>query len=324
MNTILNKRIKKLFFAFIAIFNTALAISQTEYEYKRAKVRPLNQTEIKNSYVFRNDENKYKTSSLVKFTSVTNFDITKDFLNDISTLLDTVNSLKNKVNDSNDIELLNKNIFLLKKLQYNMTSTDGIVCYDAIMKHINYSNIETIDTITVIVKIDQFLNGKYQPNRLVWLWSEHDKERLIKSVHSEEREKFSDIFQSVKRIQEKQNQIIEREKDENQEEKIYDSSYMEQKPEFPGGMIEFYKFIAKNYLVPDEEGLNGTVYVAFTVEKDGTLTDLKVIRDIGYATGKEALRVLRISPPWYPGEQDGKEVRCTYSLPISIGGSDRH
>ena len=53
------------------------------------------------------------------------------------------------------------------------------------------------------------------------------------------------------------------------------------------------------------------MYVTFVVEKDGSLTDIKVIRDIGYGTGKEAIRVLKKCPKWTPGEQNGKKVRCT-------------
>ncbi|SHF68698.1 outer membrane transport energization protein TonB [Flavobacterium fluvii] len=99
---------------------------------------------------------------------------------------------------------------------------------------------------------------------------------------------------------------------------VYNTAGIEVKPEFPGGIEKFYKFVEKNYQFPDEEGLNGKVYVTFVVEKDGSLTDIKVLRDIGYGTGKEAIRVLKACPKWSPGEQNGKKVRCTYSLPIAI------
>lgn len=99
---------------------------------------------------------------------------------------------------------------------------------------------------------------------------------------------------------------------------VYNTAGIEQKPEFPGGMNEFNKFVAKNYIAPDEEGLKGKVFVTFVVEKDGSLTDIKVLRDIGYGTGKEAIRVLNKCPRWTPGEQNGKKVRCTFSLPINI------
>ncbi len=103
---------------------------------------------------------------------------------------------------------------------------------------------------------------------------------------------------------------------------IYNSAGIEVKPDFPGGMEKFYKFISNNYQTPDEEGLKGKVYVQFVVEKDGSLTDIKILRDIGFGTGKEAERVLRKCPKWSPGEQNGKKVRCTYQLPISIQSAE--
>lgn len=103
---------------------------------------------------------------------------------------------------------------------------------------------------------------------------------------------------------------------------VYNLAGIELKPDFPGGMDKFYKFIGKNYQVPEEEGLKGKVFVSFVVEKDGSLTDIKVIRDIGYGTGKEAMRVLKSCPKWNPGEQNGKKVRVLYSLPISIQSAE--
>jgi len=103
---------------------------------------------------------------------------------------------------------------------------------------------------------------------------------------------------------------------------VYNLAGIELKPDFPGGMDKFYKFIGKNYQVPEEEGLKGKVFVSFVVEKDGSLTDIKVIRDIGFGTGKEAMRVLKSCPKWNPGEQNGKKVRVLYSLPISIQSAE--
>lgn len=103
---------------------------------------------------------------------------------------------------------------------------------------------------------------------------------------------------------------------------VYNTAGIEVKPDFPGGIQKFYDFISKNYHTPEEEGLKGKVYVTFVVEKDGSLTDIKVLRDIGYGTGKEAIRVLNKCPRWTPGEQNGKKVRCTYSLPISIQSAE--
>ena len=103
---------------------------------------------------------------------------------------------------------------------------------------------------------------------------------------------------------------------------IYNTAGIEVKPDFPGGMEKFYKYVGNNYRTPEEEGLKGKVYVTFVVEKDGSLTDIKVVRDIGFGTGKEAIRVLQKCPKWNPGEQNGKKVRVLYSLPITIQSAE--
>ena len=103
---------------------------------------------------------------------------------------------------------------------------------------------------------------------------------------------------------------------------IYNTAGIEVKPDFPGGMAKFYKFVGNNYRTPEEEGLAGKVYVTFVVEKDGSLTDIKVVRDIGFGTGIEAIRVLKSCPKWNPGEQNGKKVRVLYSLPITIQSAE--
>lgn len=99
---------------------------------------------------------------------------------------------------------------------------------------------------------------------------------------------------------------------------LYNTAGIDVKPDFPGGLQEFYNFIGKNYKTPNVKNLKGKVFVMFVVEKDGSLSDIKVIRDIGHGTGEEAIRVLKECPNWIPGEQNGQKVRVLYSLPISI------
>ena len=100
---------------------------------------------------------------------------------------------------------------------------------------------------------------------------------------------------------------------------VHNMAGIEVKPDFPGGINKFRQYIANNFRVPDEEGLKGKIYVTFVVEKDGSLTDIKVQRDLGYGTKEEAIRVLRsLKVRWNPGEQNGKKVRVQYSMPISI------
>jgi hypothetical protein len=99
---------------------------------------------------------------------------------------------------------------------------------------------------------------------------------------------------------------------------VYNTAGLTEKPEFQGGMELFYKFVGENFRAPEKEGLKGRVYVTFIVEKDGSITDVKTIRDIGYGTGEEAIRVLNICPKWTPGKIIDEPVRTLYSLPITI------
>lgn len=101
----------------------------------------------------------------------------------------------------------------------------------------------------------------------------------------------------------------------------YNIAELSEKPEFPGGMVEFYKFVGKNYTMSPEmskEKVKGKVYITFMIEKDGSLTDYKILREIGHGTGEEAIRVLKLSPKWNPGKLNDVAVKTMYSLPITI------
>lgn len=102
---------------------------------------------------------------------------------------------------------------------------------------------------------------------------------------------------------------------------VYPAGHQTVKPTYPGGMQEFYKFAGHFFKVPktpDGVLLKGKIYVTFVVEEDGSLTGFKVLRDLGYGTGEEALRILRLSQKWIPGEIHGEIVAAQYVLPISI------
>lgn len=89
-------------------------------------------------------------------------------------------------------------------------------------------------------------------------------------------------------------------------------------PEFPGGMMGFHTYVSKMYKIPSAFKGSGYLILNFIVEKDGSVSDLKVMRDLGYGTGEEAIRILKIAPKWKPGIQDGVPVRVSYNLPIKL------
>lgn len=98
----------------------------------------------------------------------------------------------------------------------------------------------------------------------------------------------------------------------------YNYEDVEIRPEFPGGYDEFMKFIGTNFKLLDYEGNGGTLKVAFIIEIDGTVTNVKVVKDLGEGTGTEAKRVISMCPRWSSGEFRGQKVRVLYELPIKI------
>jgi hypothetical protein len=95
---------------------------------------------------------------------------------------------------------------------------------------------------------------------------------------------------------------------------------VEIRPEFPGGFNELMSFVGKNFKITEYEGNGGTLKVAFVIEVDGTISNVKVVKDLGEGTGAEAKRVISMSPRWSSGEFRGKKVRVLYELPIKIAG----
>lgn len=102
-------------------------------------------------------------------------------------------------------------------------------------------------------------------------------------------------------------------------EKIYSREETDPPAEFPGGDLARADFLAKNLKYPvlaKGSGIQGRVTVSFIVEKDGSLTDLKIASDIGGGCGKEAVRLVQAMPKWIPGQYKGRAVRSKYTLPV--------
>jgi len=96
---------------------------------------------------------------------------------------------------------------------------------------------------------------------------------------------------------------------------------VEVSPKFAGGDAAMNQFLAKNLKYPREaleKNIQGTVYVSFIVEKDGSIKDATIKRDIGAGCGQEAIRVIKMMPNWTPGKQRGKAVRTQFILPIAF------
>jgi len=96
---------------------------------------------------------------------------------------------------------------------------------------------------------------------------------------------------------------------------------VEVQPEFPGGEKAFAKFLQANIKYPQADRqarVQGKVYAQFVVEKDGSLSDLKILRTPSKTIAEETIRVLSLSPNWTPGMQKGKTVRVQFTVPINF------
>lgn len=103
------------------------------------------------------------------------------------------------------------------------------------------------------------------------------------------------------------------------DEEIY--QVVENDPEFENGMEGLYQYLATNIVYPSdarEEKVSGKVLVSFVIEKDGSVSNVKVLRSPDERLSREAERVVKAMPKWKPGRQGGKKVRVQYALPIQF------
>ena len=120
-------------------------------------------------------------------------------------------------------------------------------------------------------------------------------------------------------VEAKSIKLPKEEKKENEEQVIF--QVVEEMPNFPGGMNECMKFLARNIKYPvlaQEAKIEGRVIVQFVVDRDGSVNDIKVVRSISPQLDAEAVRVIGLMPKWNPGKQRGKAVAVKYTMPIQF------
>ena len=104
------------------------------------------------------------------------------------------------------------------------------------------------------------------------------------------------------------------------EEETIPVQLVEEKPSFNGGDANYFsKWVNENLVYPEiakENGVQGRVTLQFTIRKDGTITNVKVLRGVEPSLDKEAVRVVSMSPKWKPGMQDDRPVSVTYTFPV--------
>ena len=113
--------------------------------------------------------------------------------------------------------------------------------------------------------------------------------------------------------------IAQPEPPKEEETKVFD--VVEQMPSFPGGPSALMQFLSSNIKYPvvaEENGVQGRVVCTFVVERDGSITDVRVIKSVDPSLDKEAVRVVKSMPKWIPGKQNGSAVRVKYTVPVTF------
>ncbi len=95
--------------------------------------------------------------------------------------------------------------------------------------------------------------------------------------------------------------------------------FVENPPEYPGGDKARLSFLSENIHYPKDAidaGIQGNIYVQFIIEKDGSVSNVKILRGIIPSMDKEVIRVIKLMPKWKPGTQRGKVVRVQFNMPV--------
>ena len=101
---------------------------------------------------------------------------------------------------------------------------------------------------------------------------------------------------------------------------IYSIAGIEVKPEFPEGLDKLNAIVNENYLKAGfESEVKGKVYALFVIEKDGSLSGVKILRGVDSVKAKALIQILENLPKWNPGKQNGKTVRVLYTVQLVIG-----
>lgn len=113
--------------------------------------------------------------------------------------------------------------------------------------------------------------------------------------------------------------IAQPEPPKEEETKVFE--VVEQMPSFPGGAGALMQYLGSNIKYPvvaEENGVQGRVVCTFVVEKDGSITDVRVVKSVDPSLDKEAVRVVKGMPRWIPGKQNGAAVRVKYTVPVTF------
>ncbi len=167
-------------------------------------------------------------------------------------------------------------------------------------------------------KLNSAIDDTYESPENLTMNSEMEKEEEVPQSPTEERTQPAASSSNNASVPKEETAPQEKPK-EKEPNKVF--TFVDQKPEFPGGDAALYKFISDNLIYPPtavENGIQGRVIVQFVVTKTGSIGNVKVVRSVDHDLDNEAIRVCKKLPNFIPGKQDGQPVNVWYTLPITF------
>lgn len=197
---------------------------------------------------------------------------------------------------------------LEKKIQGNVTFEfdvkNGMVANAKIIKGLGYGiDDELLRVLKLSAEFDKAMEKHYGNNTIKFSLRE-DGGSVVRSINWDGFKKSTAEFD-----------------DENNATDDETFQIVEKMPEFPGGEKALLNYISENIVYPQsakDKNISGRVFLSFVIDKDGSVTDVKVMRGIDKECDAEAMRVVKAMPKWKPGMNEGKPVRVSYMLPISF------
>lgn len=204
-------------------------------------------------------------------------------------------------------------------LEYERNGNDLIAKYIARLSYFQPSR--NMD-VTTDVRYEMIINEEGKISSL----RECEILNRVENPHSNQNDSVSvseneSIYEQKPNSQESQTLSESSKLETSDNAKLYDLGNVETAPEYRGGQKALNMFLASRLKYPSkakENKIQGKVYVAFIIEKNGNLSDFKIIRGLGSGCDEEAIHVLKLSTNWKPGYVNGSPVRTSYVLPVSF------
>lgn len=185
----------------------------------------------------------------------------------------------------------------------------GRFCNDCQKKVVDFTNNTNDEIATYLMNSTTLVCGRFQNTQLAPAPSKPVWKRWLSAAAM-----FAAVFCGIKEVSAQQ--VIQKDSVSNQQKNLTSFGGPEVIPHFPGGEVAFQKYLHQN--LRPINGATGRVITSFIIEKDGSLSNIRVLKGLNKEADSEAIRVINASPNWLPGVYNGQPQRKAYTMPINF------